>query len=382
MKKTTIIILGLLFSLKSFSAVFTVNNRTDLPINPGQFTTIQSAVNAANSGDTLLVAGSTNNYVGFSFSKSLTIIGPGYNPDKQNPLTATINGDIVLTSANASNSSISGFIFNARIVNLMNIIINNFTIRRSYFTSPYGWSVDFGSEVSTNVLVTENVFANTLGNGVSIYRSSSSGNVTNFRIENNIFINCRISGGIYNNVNLIINHNLFIRGNNLTPLYSSFVGGTASMAITANSAAITNNIFYNVMPLDTTVSYTKSCAMVNNITYAGTTIPTMPYGSGCVGSGNINNTNPLLLSIFNTSSTLSFNLDNLRLQNSSPAHNTAADGSDIGPTGGLYPIYQSTNQYLTGEPTLPEIKYMNFVGNSATQSGGTLQINVKAKKIN
>ena len=146
---------------------------------------------------------------------------------------------------------------------------------------------------------------------------------------------------------------------------------------------IENNIFYNINPDDGTNQTFNNFTFDNNISYSGYTLPTMPP-AGNVGSGNKDNTDPMLISLFNdpTNITVNYTLDNLRLANGSPASKAGTDGTDIGPTGGAYPVYLSTNRYLTGEPTIPEVKTAVFTPNSSVAPGGTLQIQTTATKIN
>ena len=70
------------------ASTFTVNNNNP---SPGQYTTILAAMNAAVNGDVILVSGSPTTYsIGANIIKSLTIIGTGYAPIKDNPLVTRI----------------------------------------------------------------------------------------------------------------------------------------------------------------------------------------------------------------------------------------------------------------------------------------------------
>ena len=382
MKKNLLLALGATaFVLTANATVRTVNNNSN---SPGQYTTIQAAVTASSAGDTILVAGSATTYTGtINVNKKLTFIGPGYNPDKQNPLVATTDGAFTLNSSNASGSTIMGFKLMYGINFASGAILNNIAIRRNSIEGGQFTYVSI-ADSTANLTISENYFS-TSGS----IRITTAKSHLNMQIVNNIFtgyypINYVTGAATPTPTNykpITFAHNLFIAGNNNNPLISinwaTLLGGKS-----VYNVIIKNNIFYNTNGSTGNV-YTPfiNCTFNNNITFAGASLPLMP-STGNIGSGNINNTDPEFVSIFNTSNTVDFNLDNLRLKSTSPARNAATDGSDIGPTGGTYPIYLSTNQYLTGEPTIPEIKFMNFVGASSTPPGGTLQINVKAKKIN
>jgi hypothetical protein len=83
MKSSVLILCFLLSTLVSNALVRTVSNN---PNSPGQYTSVTTAYTAANVGDTLYVVGSLTSYGGLSITKRITIIGSGYNPNKQNSL--------------------------------------------------------------------------------------------------------------------------------------------------------------------------------------------------------------------------------------------------------------------------------------------------------
>jgi len=344
-----------------FATQWTVNNRTDLPVNPGQYTTIAAAVTAASVGDTILVAGSSINYGSVTIGKRVVLIGTGYNPQTQDQLTSN-TGTLYL---NASGTIVIGLD--------CIVIINNYLSNIEVLRCDIG-QINFGDSL-TNCIVADNIFY-----GVQLNFSPSIA-YNNLTLTNNVFI---AGASIYGTatfsypfgVNIV--HNLFLNGNYNQPLVSS---SWNTPVYNLKNCNISNNIFYNTSPSTGTPNYDNT--FVNNLSYAGATLPTMP-STGNVGSGNIDNTDPLFVTIFSSSANpyLDFNLDNIRLQNGSPAHNAATDGTDIGPTGGQYPIYLSSNQHLRGEPTIPVITQLNFVGNTATQPGGSLTVNVKAITVN
>ena len=365
MNRLNFTLLFIVAFLTSHATQWTVSNRTDLPQNPGQFTTIQAAINAASAGDTILVAGSNTNYASVTISKKVILIGTGYDPDKENKLVSTING-ITLNSSSTSGSVIMGFALNGAVNFLTGSIYSNITIRRCFFLN----NGIIANDSTINMVIAENVFWLTIccGNEISYGTSRSSSNLL---ITNNIFgfsangnNNCINNNG-GNAGTVSITHNLFIVGDNQTPLVSS---NWRSAFGTLFYSVVSNNIFYNVNPITTSGS---NNTFNNNLSFAGNPMTAMPP-SGNVGSGNINYEDPQFISIFNNTSDgwIDFYLDNLRLQSTSPAKNAGTDGTDIGPTGGLYPIYRSTNRYLTGEPPIPEVKIMDFTGcMSSDQSG-------------
>ena len=178
---------------------------------------------------------------------------------------------------------------------------------------------------------------------------------------------------------MVVDHNLFLAGSYSSPSTTSY-----NYALQLTNGTITNNIFYNVVPTDTNngSSYTSN-VFYNNLTYASTTIKALPWG-GNVGTGNINNSNPLLTAYFTSSSSpyINFATENYRMTSGSPALNAANDGTNIGPTGGTNPLYTSTTSILTGEPPVPEIESVIFTGSTAVSPGTPVNLQVKVKKIN
>jgi hypothetical protein len=94
---TYLLLLLLLIGTSAFAASRTVSNN---PSTLGQFNTIQAAIDASDPGDTIYVYGSPNIYASFVIrDKKLTIIGPGWSPDKNLPNLATVAGCAIRNSA-------------------------------------------------------------------------------------------------------------------------------------------------------------------------------------------------------------------------------------------------------------------------------------------
>ena len=90
MKKVIVLACILFTASVAFCTVRTVSSN---PSTLGQFSTIQAAIDASADSDTVYVYGSPNAYVGFTIlDKKITVIGPGWAPDKNLPLTAIVEG--------------------------------------------------------------------------------------------------------------------------------------------------------------------------------------------------------------------------------------------------------------------------------------------------
>lgn len=380
---------------KAYATQRTVNNRTDLVTNPGQYTTIAAAIAASplNGGDTIIVAGSSINYGDVIVNKKVTIIGTGYNPQKQNLLTSMVNklevqnsdvvvsGLVIVLLQSSDEVSIG--------TGLSNVKIKNCLLSRANNNTQY--ALLNIQESTTNCEIRECLFykggyySSNLNFNVGQLGIRNNQNQTNLIITNNIFYGSddnesigRVGNSSGSQGGVIIKHNLFIRGSYTNPINLVY---TDPAIVNARNWVIQDNIFYNVTPA--TAANTSNCSFINNISYAGDSLftgyalPNMPP-AGNTGSGNFNNTNPLFLAPFATATILS---DNWRLQAASPAKNTATDGTDRGPTGGPYPVYNPTKQFLTGEPNVPQVYESGFTNGSAVPPNGTLQLEVKGRKI-
>lgn len=122
--------------------------------------------------------------------------------------------------------------------------------------------------------------------------------------------------------------------------------------------------------------YAKNCTFNNNLTYLCAPSGNLPFGSN-VGSDNIIEQDPVFL---NVDGAFSY-ANNYGLHSSSPAKNAGTDGTDIGPSGGAYPL---TNVFpITGHPAIPYISQMQINGPSSVPLGSSqINITVKAKKQN
>src|SRR6266536_5473948 len=91
--KQIFLVLSLSLYVNMYATGRTVSNN---PNTLAQYNTIQAAIDASSSGDTVYVHGSSTPYGGFNLNnKRLTIIGPGWSP-VQNfmPFKATISSAV------------------------------------------------------------------------------------------------------------------------------------------------------------------------------------------------------------------------------------------------------------------------------------------------
>ena len=341
-KKVALIFSLIFITTGLIAATITVDNK----VNSGaMYTSLSDAIAAAESGDTILVAGSPTNYGSITINKELILIGNGYavdnpidNPTQITGLTFDDDGHL----DDPSNSYISGFrVTSNTTFNFgMDILMERCYVANVYF--------DNGNVSGT--------IRNSIMNILYIY-----GDVSNpVNIQNSI-----ITGGVLSNRDpspLLMDHCLFL---NSALEYSTGL----------SHAMINNSIFFGI-----NVSGCDDVDFNNNLAYIdGSTVDFQVSGSGPNNGGpNQENVDPMFVDV--TSNSFSFNFD-YRLQSGSPAEGYGDDGSDIGIYGGAYafPIGGTGSYLLRPQPNIPYITEMN-IENGSVPENGTLNVNIKATK--
>lgn len=334
------------------AATITVSNNASLPGSCGQYTTIAAAISAATSGDTILIQGSPTAYnENPTTTKSLTFIGAGYNPQSTSGYHTILNGQITFGN-NTSNSAVIG-IENVGIVFTNNFAVSNFLISRCLLNSGAN-AFSGGGSIAVNGVIIEHCII--FGNMIQL--SDFPAIVRNCIFMSAGYINGLGSGTAVHTIK-----------NNLWLCYNPFAN--------VRNCLVENNIFFNCLPDNTTLN----CTFNNNYVYG---VSTLPFGSN-IGSGNITNQNNnyATFTACGQITGLSYILStDWRPLNTSACYNGGTDGKDIGPTGGTNSIYLYPTPYpLTGEPATPQVQTIS-IPVSSVPAGGTLNINVKARKQN
>lgn len=347
---SAVLTVAILFSAYTFVAgnVLTVCNNS---ISAGQYTSLATAISAANAGDTIYVMGSAFDYGSTTISKQITLIGAGYNPTGTQFGSNTTISNITLKvngSASAAGTRIMG-VYSTNITsddtNERNVTISRCAVTGTITIIGTNWLVE--NCVAGNISLDDNFYGH-LGLPVACI------------ISNNLIINNTGSNGSYginiNGANVLINHNII-------------EGQVYEMSYTV----ISNNIFFHGNQ-----SASTSCTFDdfnNNIT-VNSPKDSIPYGSNS-GANNIYNPSTLFVSGPSSGQTYPALLNyNWALSASSPGHSAATDGTDIGIYGGSTPMPN-----MTGATTLPQLTYLN-VNNAVTPVGGKLNINFKARTQN
>lgn len=165
---TTLVLTLFLASMFSFAQKNPTISTDSTPIKvPGDYHTIQEAIDAANPGDTILVASGTYNENVIVYKDSLTLIG-------EDPATTFIDssgiGEVVYITAN--NVYISGFTIQHGYCGVYLDHVSNISLVRNIITDNTEYGIYFDS--SANSILIENTICN---NWKGILLWYSSGNI-------------------------------------------------------------------------------------------------------------------------------------------------------------------------------------------------------------
>ena len=365
MKKYTTLLGCLLFAATfTYATIRTVSN---VPSTLAQFSTIQAAVDASNNNDTVYVHGSPNAYATFTITnKKLTVIGPGWSPNKNLPFTAIVPG-ITITGASASGTEIQGLVITSTF-NMNSSHPDNLRIIRNYFTQSQTFYIAEGSVTYIGYLFEGNVFEN-----CQILATSGS-TYQNFLFQNNYFFEtgCCVGAsiqGFVNSVNVLINHNLFF--------------GTAGsvrdvFAQNCRFLTITNNIFVR----KDAGNQNSFSTFNNNITFypaGSSSTPADPWtvNSNINSGGNVSNQDPQMVAQTAVNAGSNNALADYTIA-AGPANNAGSDGKDMGL---LYDATGSLNWNNSRGSRLPYVFSMNII-NPTIPQGGTINVQVEARKSN
>lgn len=373
MKKIILFFFSLVVSVSAFSTVRTVSNN---PSTLGQFNTIQTAIDASADSDTVYVYGSPNTYSLFTITdKKITVIGPGWSPDKNLPLLALVAGANIRNSpagGTPDGSELQGLIFTTTVqVSYIavggDLAVNNIRLIRCQFNGAVQWSLS-----SSGHLIEGSIFYNVLN-------FDPSTTYQNFLFQNNMFfftagaIGTQINN-VFNSVNIRFDHNLFYSSNNAG-------GNTVQLFNNCRFFNLSNNIF-NQANAGLGLSFsTFNNNITNNITLNSANVASngTPWAvnSNVDGGGNVVNTNPTMTDQTSINAGSSNPLLNFTIA-SGPANNSGSDGKDMGL---LFDATGSLNWINSRNSRLPRIFSMNITTPTVTP-GGNLSVTVDARKSN
>lgn len=262
--------LTLLFSISIGSAsatVFRINNGLTENITGRLFTEIKTAHDnvSVRNGDTLMVEGSGKEYGGFTCTKRLVIIGPGYFLGDNNGVNSVVASAKVSGTITFEKGSEGSYLISVEMSFNLSVFANNIYIVRAKIYSLYFAQAAAGCKITMSYINSISSF-NT-GGGISVTNSiigSDGSEISYVNYDNNILVGksytWAISAGTFRNNILIerdakvdikspnIQNNLAqngqfgtANGNRIYEPADLFVGGTSSdgkYQIKANSPYI------------------------------------------------------------------------------------------------------------------------------------------------
>jgi len=351
--KNSIMKFLLLFFLSAFaiSAQATIHTVSNDPDNPGQYTTVQAAHDAALPGDTLYITPSETSYGNISMNRRLIIIGNGFVTEVDGTISKmTRINDIDLDESLVSSSSGSKFI--SIIFRGMDAFeIDNITIEQC------GVEDRLTLSRCTNVTVKHSI-VNLIDGSNGFFGVVSNCIFFSPQRSNYTVKNCVIIGtGGYNSSGLFVDNVIF--ENNIIIQYPV----TAS---NIQNTSFSNNIFFGMsgdpLPFDTNDNS---------------------------GSGNLVGVNPQFVEYdifsgvgdhsFTTPLVHVFDTEDWHLSSGSPGILYGTDGTDVGIYGGQDP-WPEVSGY-TGRPSMPVITLFQLL-NAVVSPDGELEFEIEATTQN
>ena len=329
-KLLTLCVLSLVFLTTTQAGIFRVNSSLASNVSQRLYQTINDAVNAASSGDTLMIEGSPLPYANATLTKPLVLIGPGYfltqNPQTQaNGAPATVQK--IEINANAGGSVLEGLTFSSN----------------SYSYTPY---------IETNNVVISRCYCS---NAIEIV-----GNISNISIFQNYFTNSAIdvSSYSYSFTNVVFRNN--------------FVGGNVSVSSSNENprifSAVENNILGSSVTLTTTTFRSNIITSTNSLSItSGNVQNNLTAGGQLTGNGNQTYVSSSLF----VGATGNSTDGQYKLQSNSPYLTAGYNGTQPGLFGGTQPYV------LSGIPPVPSI--YEFTADEAANKQTGLPVSIKVK---
>jgi hypothetical protein len=346
------------FCVNVFATVRTVNNS---PNSLAQYNNIQAAVDASATGDTIYVHGSNVQYAAFTITnKRLIVIGPGWLPIRNfAPFPAQLL-QMTISGSGSTGTEIQGLVFVGTITMNGTPPPDNLRFIRNQFKSAV---YVYNNGTSSNYIFQSNWFD--LG-FVSV--TSSGATYSNYLFQNNIFYATSTNGnisGFTNSSGVLFDHNLWYGPTSIANTVNCFGGSCQSLLLT-------NNIFVH----RDAALYNSLSTFNNNITF-GCRVDTPWLANGNGGVGNIVNQDPQMFNQDSVNAGHENSLLNFTVA-SGPANNAGTDGRDLGL---MYNTVGILNWDFARMSRLPYIYNMN-ISNSTIAPGGTLTVQVEARKYN
>ena len=397
-RKFLVLILIVLATGVNAQTIRIADNNSTRPTGANIYPTLQAAVNAAVPGDLVYVQPSPTSYGDITIDRQITLRGIGFNTGKDIALSSTV-GNIGLTNTVTNATNASGTVIEGVVANIIymgfqtgtfsytfqNITISNCSVNFIFHGTGYMpasnitiqtcsvYYLYLNEATVSQLLVYGNFFTGgiicgTYANvgGTPACCSSYGGTMSSVIFSNNIIT--QTTNNQFNTTvsAMAITNNIFIGGTDKPG--SRFISGRLT------DATVTNNIFYGTTP-DSNGSPFERNSFLNNISFGTSNDALPPTGSGVgnTGSGNQVSVDPKFVNAPYAvvyAATMDFTL-----QPTSPGKNAGTDGTDIGITGGAYPV--TSGNFLLKTPHAPVIMTLNPA--AIVPQGQPIQTNIKAK---
>lgn len=329
-------------STASYATQWTVSNSAQAP---AQFTSLQAAVDSASAGDTLLVTGTGVTYGDAIIDKALVLIGTGYTPTS----AATIVHELDIRSSDVfvsgfwsdpSQGPYLGIRLNA--FNAAGQVLSNVHVTRSLTRLQLRGATNTGTGLFQDVHVSECILR-----GVAFSESIWNQNRFTFDtliFENNILPGFSPAAGgnqeFLGTQTIILDHNDFLgQSNGWGAFWTQYI---ATEGWPEAQMIVSNNIFRGTGPRGC-----PNCCFINN----------MSFGAGPEDNDTIVVVACDTVNFWGIDPGIpggQFNVGNdYTLPIGSPALLAASDGTDIGITGGLFPLT------VGAPPPGPKVDYVN-----------------------
>ncbi len=321
-------------SLESRAVIHIVNNST---ATPGQFSSLQAAINAATAMDTVYLAGTDVTYGAVSTNKQLTFIGPGFDLGSGSPSGIAQLGVVSLTGPTANNCKFMG-------LRLFQIISTDAAISLFSGIQVIRCQIDdclyLSNDDWTNCTVEGCLFTSA---GPNVTGNNSAANLLASNVRNNIF-----AGILYYVSTNTIKNNLFLGNAN----------GNLSIVFSGS-----NNTFHN------NICIGRNCTSIDLVSNITSNISFSCLNGNFNGAGNFPNTDPLFVSYPLGAYNWAYNFS---LQAGSPALGAGTDGVDIGVYGGDG-IYRKDH-----EPNIPVVRSLSVEATNVFPVNSTITIQVNS----
>jgi len=372
----TIILLAM--ATNASASFLRVNNNPGINVdNKIVFSNVTAAIAAASAGDIIYLEPSLTSYGTVTFTKKLTLLGPGYFLNQNFPTatqttSATIDGFIAVNTVtiNCDGSVISGLVISGA---------NNNSGTSSYLGAnnlTFSNNILYGIEILISNLSSDNTaFYNNIilsGNyfepnsNVSLYKAGVNGLVVtnNFFSYNSSYGDDLVSGGS----TVTFSNNTYV---NLSLLILLDNAGNTSYTIKNN--IFTDPQFFIITDIhsgNSSISLDNNIFYLANITVGKRFSSSNPPSSVTQNNNQFNATSSIFVSPTGQSTDGQWQV----LQNSSSvAYKAGTDGTDCGMFGGALPYT------LSGLPAIPSIATINITGGSTITSNTNFSFSIGAQ---